>query len=108
MSKLDNPVNDAIAAAQVVSARLPMLAMGLAQPTKASQDEAVRMVTEKVQANFEGMMAVQAYWMKAALGLWTRPMPTDPVGDTIDAYSAPALKTMHENAERLSGAKPKK
>jgi hypothetical protein len=65
-------IEDAIAAAQVLSFRLPMLWAMVFSPTPARQAEAIRMIVEKQMAVMEGMNAAAlsalATWMKLAGG----------------------------------------
>lgn len=91
------------AVSEVLSVRLPMLALTLANPTPARRLEAERMVLEKADAAVEGMISLQRYCFAAVLNAWQTPAGTDHVKGAIDAYMAPGRKTLKANAERFRG-----
>ena len=93
---LQEAARDAMDVWQVLAFRLPMLAMS---QTPARRREAERMVAEKAEAAFEGALAWQAYWARAAMAPWT--LGTDAFEEAARAYAAPGRKTLRANAKRL-------
>ena len=91
---------DAMDVWSVLAFRLPMLAL---DPTPARQREAERMVAEKAEAAFEGMLAWQGYWMRAAMTPWT--IGADAAQEATRAWAAPGRRTLRANARRLSRRK---
>jgi len=55
-------IENAIAAAQVLSFRLPMLWAMACSPTPARRAEAMKMIVEKQMAVIEGMNALRREW----------------------------------------------
>ncbi|WOI52850.1 hypothetical protein [Parvularcula sp. LCG005] len=102
MSKPAELLTDAIATGQVLSIRLPMLAMGMVSPSKGSQREQIRMVTEKMEALALGTIAVQQYWLSAAFRIWATGLSSTDMEKAFDAAYAPMRKTVRANAKRLS------
>lgn len=96
MSKTNEAARDAADIWAVLAFRLPMLALS---PTPARRREAERMVAEKAEAAFEGTLAWQAYWMRAAMAPWT--LTTDAFEEAADVFAAPGRKTLRANAARL-------
>lgn len=101
MSKPHNVYSDMADIGEVLAARLPMLAMGLTNPTLERRLEAERMVLEKADAAVEGMFSFQKYCFSAMMNVWSAPMVSDHVTGAIDAYLEPGRKTLQANAERL-------
>lgn len=93
----------AIDVAQVLGARLPLLAMEAMQPTAKGAKEMARMVSEKQTAFALGMIGAQQAWMTAWLGGGTNCART--TAEVMAAAEAPALKTLRGNARRLSRRK---
>ena len=100
MTSSKNAVQDAMDAWQVLAFRLPMLAM---TQTPARRREAERMVAEKAEAAFEGALAWQAYWARAAMAPWS--ISIDAFEEAAEAWAAPGRKTLRANARRLSRRK---
>lgn len=100
-------VENAIAAAQVLSFRLPMLWAMAFSPTPERRAEAVRMIAEKQTAVAEGLNAAAlsalATWMKLAAG----GKVSAPAAATrmINAAARPGERRMRANARRLSRRK---
>jgi hypothetical protein len=97
----------ALAAAQVLAFRLPMLWAMAWSPTPARRAEALRMIAEKQLAMAEGMnaagLAAFAEWMKAASG---KPVSGEAAGRRImRAASRPGEKRVRANARRLKRRK---
>lgn len=98
-----NELENAIATAQVLSFRLPMLWAMSFSPTPARRAEAMKMIVEKQMAGIEGMNAAAlsalAAWMKFAGG---QSVSADAAGREI-AKSAmrPAQRRVKANARRL-------
>ncbi len=96
-------IQNAIAAAQVLSFRLPMLWAMAFSPTPERRAEAVRMITEKQMAVAEGLNAAAL----SALGTWMKLAS----GQSVSAATAasrmgkaatrPAERRMRANARRL-------
>mgnify|MGYP001795646289 FL=1 len=99
-------VGDGVDASYVVGQRLPMLALATAFPSVWRQEEGMRMVTEKMAAGADGMVAVSQLWTTALLDIWHCPLPSDPMTATVDAYIEPSRKTLQANARRLSQRSP--
>jgi hypothetical protein len=91
------------AVTEVLSARLPMLALTMADPTPARRLEAERMVLEKADAAVDGFISLQKYCFDAVFNAWSTPAGTDLVQGAFDAWMAPGRKTLRDNAERLRG-----
>jgi hypothetical protein len=103
-------VTDAMAAATVLGARLPMLWAMSFDPTPARRAEAARMVSEKTTAFAAGAIAAQQQMMAEAMGFWMRAAtgrfsPGDASGAftrVMEKGAAPARASMKANARRLS------
>jgi hypothetical protein len=98
-----NELENAIATAQVLSFRLPMLWAMTFSPTPARRAEAVRMIVEKQMALAEGMNAAAlsalATWMKFAGG---QRIPAEMAGQEITkAATRPVQRRVRANARRL-------
>ena len=94
---LRDAARDAMDVWSVLAFRLPMLAL---DPTPARRREAERMVAEKAEAAFEGALAWQGYWMRAAMTPWT--LGADAAQEAARAWAAPGRATLRANARRLS------
>jgi len=102
-----NEVENALAAARVLSFRLPMLWAMAFSPTPARRAEAVKMIVEKQMAIVEGMNAASlsafATWMKLAGG---QSVSAETLGREIaKAAMRPGQRRVKANARRL---KPRK
>lgn len=100
-------VENAIAAAQVLSYRLPMLWAMAFSPTPARRAEAVKMIVEKQMVVAESMnaagLSALASWMKLMSGQAVSP---DTVGKTmINAAMRPGQRRIRANARRLKRRK---
>ena len=103
-------VTDAMAAATVLGARLPMLWAMAYDPTAARRTEARRMVSEKSSAFALGALQAQQQMITEALGFWARAMrgtlsPFDGANAAkrvMDKGAAPARASMKANARRLA------
>ena len=100
-------VETAIAAAQVLSFRLPMLWAMAWSPTPARRAEAVKMIVEKQMAVAEGInaaaLAALAQWMKIASG---QSLPVEIVSARIvEAAVRPGRRRVRANARRLGRRK---
>lgn len=98
-----NEVENALAAARVLSFRLPMLWAMAFSPTPARRAEAVKMIVEKQMAVFEGMNAAAlsalTTWMKLAAG---QGVSAQAAGQEIlEAAKRPAQRRVRANARRL-------
>lgn len=100
-------IENAIAAAQVLSFRLPMLWAMAFSPTPERRAEAVKMIAEKQMAVVEGLNAAAlsalATWMKLASGAKV----SAPAATTrmIKAAARPGERRMRANARRLARRK---
>lgn len=94
---------DISAVAEVLSVRLPMLAMTLAHPTTERRLEAERMILEKADAAVDGFFSFHKYCFNAVMDAWHAPVANDHFQGAIDAYLAPGRETLKANAERLRG-----
>lgn len=103
MKELEN----AIAAAQVLSFRLPMLWAMAFSPTPERRVEAVRMIAEKQMAMAEGLNAAAlsalATWMKLAMG--GRVSASSATSRMVKAATRPTGRRVRANARRLSRRK---
>ena len=100
-------IENAIAAAQVLSFRLPMLWAMAWSPTPARRAEAVKMIVEKQMAVAEGLNAAAltalAQWMKIASG---QNLPVETVSARIvEATVRPGRRRVRANARRLGRRK---
>jgi hypothetical protein len=94
----------ALAAAQVLAFRLPMLWVMTWNPTPARRAEALRMIVEKQMAVTEGLnaaaFAVFIQWMKFASG---RNISVETASQRVlRAASRPAARRVRGNARRLA------
>ncbi len=96
-------ISTATEVAQVLGARLPMLAMEALSPTARGAKEIGEMVAEKQAAFALGLIGAQQAWMTAWLSGSTNGAKT--TAEMIAAAQAPALKTLGGNARRLSRRK---
>ena len=100
-------IENAIAAAQVLSFRLPMLWAMAFSPTPARRGEAVRMIVEKQMAVIEGLHAASlsalATWMRVANG---KSISAEAAGEEIaKAAMRPVQRRVRANARRLKRRK---
>jgi hypothetical protein len=100
-------IENAVAAAQVLSFRLPMLWAMAWSPTPARRAEAVKMIVEKQMAVAEGInaaaLAALAQWMKIASG---QSLPVETVSARIvEAAVRPGRRRVRANARRLGRRK---
>lgn len=103
MKMVTDAFSDFIAVSEVLSARLPMLALTMAHPTPARRLEAERMVLEKADAAMDGLFSLHKYCVHAALdSMIARPVDNHLEG-AISAYMEPGRKTLRANADRLRG-----
>ncbi|QIG47962.1 hypothetical protein G5V57_09670 [Nordella sp. HKS 07] len=97
-------IENAIAAAQVLSFRLPMLWAMAFSPTPERRAEAVRMIAEKQMAVAEGLNAAAlsalATWMKLASGQSVS--ASTAASRMVKAATRPGERRMRANARRLS------
>jgi hypothetical protein len=96
-----------MAAAVTIWHRMPILAMGAFFPTPSNTVEAVRMVTEKVDASFEGAVAAAFEASKVSTRMMFRPLLTpaefsDAGARIAKAAVAPAARRVKANAKRLT------
>lgn len=100
-------IENAIAAAQVLSFRLPMLWAMAFSPTPERRAEAVRMIAEKQMAVAEGLNAAAlsalATWMKLAAG--ARISGPAATARLVNAAARPGERRLRANARRLSRRK---
>jgi hypothetical protein len=96
-------IENAIAAAQVLSFRLPMLWAMVLSPTPARRAEAMKMIVEKQMAVMEGMnagaLSALATWMKLAGGQTVSGQRA--VEDIMQAAAHPGQRRVRANARRL-------
>ena len=96
----------ALDTALTLSARWPILAAGLMNPTAASTREWNTAVTEKVTAAMEGAVALSFGWQQAMIRCAFRPpTPAGLAQDMLDLTAvalAPARRTVKANARRLN------
>jgi hypothetical protein len=100
-------IENAMAAAQVLSFRLPMLWAMALSPTPARRAEAVKMIVEKQMAVAEGLNAAAfaafTQWMKVVSG---QSLSAQTIGTkVIDAAAKPGRRRMRANARRLARRK---
>ena len=100
-------IENAIAAAQVLSFRLPMLWAMALSPTPARRAEAMRMIVEKQMAVMEGMNAAAlsalATWMKLAGGKDVSAQAASL--EMTQAALQPGQRRVRANARRLKRRK---
>lgn len=100
-------IENAVAAAQVLSFRLPMLWAMALSPTPARRAEAMRMIVEKQMAVMEGMNAAAlsalATWMKLAGGQAVSAQAASQ--DVMQAALRPGQRRVKANARRLKQRK---
>ena len=96
-------ISTAAEVAQVLGARLPILAMEALSPTARGAQEIGQMVAEKQAAFALGLIGAQQAWMTACLSGSTNCAKT--TAEVIAAAQAPALKTLSGNARRLARRK---
>jgi type IV secretory pathway TrbD component len=100
-------ITNAIAAAQVLSFRLPMLWAMALSPTPARRAEAMKMIVEKQMAVMEGMNAAAlsalATWMKAAGGQTMSAQAASQ--EVMQAALQPGQRRVRANARRLKRRK---
>ena len=95
--------------AVTIAARMPLLLSQGVDPTAEKTRETMRMVSEKVEAGYEGMAAAQFAWasflVKAAFG-GVRTASDVSLGlvEVAEAAMRPARRKVHANAKRLSAA----
>jgi hypothetical protein len=100
-------IENAMAAVQVLSFRLPMLWAMALSPTPARRAEAVKMIVEKQMAVAEGLNAAAfaafTQWMKVVSG---QSLSAQTIGTkVIDAAAKPGRRRMRANARRLARRK---
>ena len=93
-------ISTAAEVAQVLGARLPLLAAEAMSPTARGAKEIGQMVAEKQAAFALGIIGAQQAWMTAWLSGSTNCAKT--TAEIVAAAQAPALKTLSGNARRLS------
>lgn len=100
-------IENALAAAQVLSFRLPMLWAMAFSPSPERRAEAVRMITEKQMAVAEGLNAAAlsalATWMKLATG--GKVSASRATSRLVKAARRPGERRLRANARRLSRRK---
>jgi len=94
-----SPAEVTLAAAETIARRLPVLWWGLMWPSPAAHAEVRHMVIEKQLAAAEGLVAVQAQWLKLMLTPWWH----WPSAGLAEAAAAPAARRVKANARRLRG-----
>lgn len=89
---------------RVLAWRLPMLAIGMVNPTASRQAETIRMVAEKQQAMVDGAIGAQvAFWSAMTSSMMSGSFDFARVSvEVSDAAHAPTLKTLGANARRVS------
>jgi hypothetical protein len=107
MDLMTDTVVTGMAAAVTIWFRLPLLAMGAVQPTPARAFEALRMVTEKLDASYEGAVAASFEAGKVGSRMLFRPLLTpaefsDAGARIAQAAVAPAARRVRANARRLT------
>jgi hypothetical protein len=100
-------IETALAAAQVLTFRLPMLWAMALSPTPSRRAEAVKMIVEKQIAVAEGInaatLAALVQWMKVLGG---QGLPAEIIGSRIiDAAVRPSRRRVRANARRLGRRK---
>jgi hypothetical protein len=100
-------IETALAAAQVLAFRLPMLWAMALSPTPSRRAEAVKMIVEKQMAVAEGInaaaLAALAQWLKVASG---QGLTVETIGSrVVEAAVRPARRRVRANARRLGGRK---
>lgn len=103
-SPVEEIIADSLAVSRVLAARLPLF-NPWDMTSHASQREFTRMVTEKVDAHIEGLVAAEIALFKATVAFWTHPFGSNAMQDMIDAYRAPARATLKANDKRFSKRK---
>jgi hypothetical protein len=97
-----------VAAAVTIAARAPIIAGHVAGTRSGRPDESLRMVTEKMEAAAEGVMAAQmamwSLWVQMAFGGVRGPTAlAHGFVDIAEAAIRPAHRRVRANAKRLSG-----
>jgi hypothetical protein len=97
----------ALAAAQVLAFRLPMLWAMTLSPTPARRAEAMKMIVEKQMAMAEGLnaaaLAAFTEWLKVAAG--QTPSAETMSARVVSAAVRPARRRIKANATRLGRSK---
>jgi hypothetical protein len=92
-----SPYEMGLSASEIIARRLPVIWMGLMNPTAASNAEMTKMVVEKQMAFAEACFAVQMELVRMMFSPWT-PASTDRM---MQAALAPAARRVKANVRRL-------
>ena len=104
MSKHHTPFDVALATAETLAHRLPILWWGMVAPSPKGNAEISKMVVEKQMALAEGIHGLQMEMVKQALRpwwLWTVQQTHDAVSDLAHAATSPASLRVKANAKWL-------
>ncbi len=102
--KRHSPFDVAAATAETLAHRLPVFWRGILAPTPAGNKAIAGMIVEKHVAFAEGVMAMQAEFLKQSFRpwwLWTSQQSQDAASDLAQAAMAPASRKVKANAKRL-------
>ena len=102
--KRHSPFDVAAATAETLAHRLPVFWKGILAPTPAGNAAINAMIVEKQLAFTEGVMAMQAEFLRQSFRpwwLWTSKQSQDAAGDLAQAAMAPASRKVKANARRL-------
>jgi hypothetical protein len=104
LSKHHTPLDVALATAETLSHRLPILWWEMLAPSPKGNAEISKMVIEKQMAFAEGIHGLQMEMVKQAFRpwwLWTAQQSQDLVKDLAHAATSPASVRVKANAKRL-------
>jgi len=88
-----------ISSAEIIARRMPLIWLGMLNPSAASRSEMTKMVVEKQMAFAEACFAMQAEMVRMAMAPWS---PRS-AGRLVDAVTAPAARRVKANVKRLRG-----
>ena len=104
MSKHHTPFDVALATAETLSHRLPILWWGMLAPSPKGTAEISKMVVEKQVAFAEGIQGLQMEMVQQACRpwwLWTAQQTQNAARDLAHAATSPASTRVKANAKRL-------
>ncbi len=102
--KRHTPFDVALATAETLTHRLPVFWKGILTPSPAGNAAITEMIVEKQVAFTEGVMAMQAEFLKQSFRpwwMWTSKQSQDAASDLAEAAMAPASRKVKANARRF-------
>ncbi len=104
MKRRHTPFSVGMATAETLIHRMPVFWQGILAPSPKGNAAITEMIAEKQVAFAEGVMGMQAEFMKQALRpwwMWTAQQSQDAAQDLAHAAMAPASRKVKANARRL-------